>query len=216
VGARTLKGEHNPLQWSYDQIAEEYAQRIYGELEHKPLDRALLDYMAEALRGEGTVADIGCGPGHVGRYLADRGVRVVGIDLSAEMVRLATELNPGMTFQQGTMLDLGEKDAAWAGIVAFYSIVHIAEAELRRVFREFHRVLTPGGMVLIAFHEGTENVHRDEWWGYQVDVDTYFYEREPIERLLEEAGFVVEAHLERRPNEEFEYPSRRAYVFARK
>jgi SAM-dependent methyltransferase len=211
-----MNSDQNTLRQSYDRIAEEYAQRIYGELEHKPLDRALLRSMAEALRGEGTVADIGCGPGHVGRYLADLGVEVVGIDLSAEMVRLATELNPGMTFRQGTMLHLEADNGAWAGIVAFYSIIHVGATALPRVFREFHRVLTPGGLALIAFHEGTKHVHLDEWWGYQVNVNTYFYGREPVERLLEEAGFVVEAHLERRPNEDVEYPSRRAYIFARK
>ena len=61
-------------QTSYDRIADEYARQIYGELAGKPLDRAILDRFAERLRGRGAVCDMGCGPGQIGRYLADRGL----------------------------------------------------------------------------------------------------------------------------------------------
>jgi SAM-dependent methyltransferase len=208
--------EANVLAASYDRIAEEYARRIYDELAHKPFDRALLNYTVESVGTTGTVADIGCGPGHVGRYLWDRGVPTVGIDLSAQMVRLATELNPGMTFHQGTMLDLSAYRDAWAGIVAFYSIIHIPLQELPQVFREFRAALIPGGLLLLAFHLGEQHVHLDDWWGHQVDVDTYFQDPATVERLLGETGFVVEGSVQRLPLPDVEYPSKRAYLFARK
>jgi hypothetical protein len=39
--------------------------------------------------------------------------------------------------------------------------------------------------------------------------------RDAVERVIEQAGFTVLAHLERQPNEAVEYPSRRAYILAR-
>src|SRR5262245_41617841 len=87
----------------YDEIADAYLRRIAGELAQKPLDRHLLNRFAESLRGEGLVADVGCGPGHVARYLQDQGVETVGIDLSPEMVRLARDGNPGLDFRVGDM-----------------------------------------------------------------------------------------------------------------
>jgi hypothetical protein len=57
---------HQDLRRDYDAVAGEYARRIAGELEGKPLDRALLDAFAEQVRPHGPVADLGCGPGHVG------------------------------------------------------------------------------------------------------------------------------------------------------
>ena len=60
-------------QAGYDAVAEEYAERFFDELAAKPLDRALLDCLAELTRGLGVVADIGCGPGQIARYLADHG-----------------------------------------------------------------------------------------------------------------------------------------------
>jgi len=54
---------------SYDRVSDEYVQRIYHELEHKPLDRQLLDRFAASVRDIGLACDMGCGPVHVARYL---------------------------------------------------------------------------------------------------------------------------------------------------
>src|SRR5579872_4017827 len=110
---------------SYDAVAEEYAARFQHELDHKPFDRALLNAFAEVLQGKGIVADIGCGPGHLARHLHDRGLPTIGIDLSPGMIATSRRLNPGLSYQVGNMLALDAPDGAWAGIVAFYSIIHI-------------------------------------------------------------------------------------------
>lgn len=64
------------IQTSYDRLAAPYAEHIAGELAGKPLDRQLLDCVADEVRGAGLACDLGCGPGHVGRYLHDRGVEI--------------------------------------------------------------------------------------------------------------------------------------------
>jgi SAM-dependent methyltransferase len=212
MGAETTAA----LRASYDRVTEEYAAQFFGELAAKPLDRALLDAFAELARGQGVVADLGCGPGQIGRYLHDRGLPVVGIDLSPAMVAAAQRLSPAIPFQQGSMLALDAEDAAWAAIVAFYSIIHIPPDELPRAFAEFARVLRPGGHALLAFHIGHERVHRDEWWGHNVSLDFQFYAPEQLEHLLTAAGFTIEARLVRRPYEPVEHPSQRGYLLARK
>jgi SAM-dependent methyltransferase len=103
------------LQRSYDRVTPEYAARFFDELAHKPLDRALLDCFAEQVPRSGPVADVGCGPGQIGRYLLGRGLRVVGVDLSPAMVALAAQLTPEIPFRQGNMLALDVPDGAWAG-----------------------------------------------------------------------------------------------------
>ena len=206
----------NELRDSYDQVAEEYVARIFHELEHKPLDRELLDRFAEEVRGLGPACDMGCGPGHIARYLYQRGVKVLGIDLSPRMVELARELTPGIEFHQGNMSSLPVDDEAWGGIAAFYSIIHIPREAVIHVLQEFRRVLRPNGLLLLAFHQGQEIVHLDELWGKKVSLDFIFFQRSEMETYLRVAGFEIEDSIERPPYDGVEVQTHRAYIFARR
>jgi trans-aconitate methyltransferase len=86
---------------SYDRLADEYARRMFNELQHKPFDRELLGRFAAEVAGHGEVCDMGCGPGHVARYLRDAGAKVFGLDLSPRMLEEARRLNPDISFQEG-------------------------------------------------------------------------------------------------------------------
>ncbi len=204
------------LQNSYDEVAEEYVARIFHALEHKPRDRELLDRFAAMVRNSGPVCDLGCGPGHVTRYLSERSVNVFGIDLSSRMVEQARQLNPGIEFKQGNMLSLEVENGAWGGIVAFYSLIHIPHEKMILALHELKRVLRPNGLLLLSFHLGQEIMHRDELWGKKVSMDFIFFECHEMEGYLKSAGFEIEDLFERPPYEGVEYQSRRAYIFARK
>jgi len=204
------------LRDSYDEVAEEYVTRIFHELEHKPLDRTLLDRFAAEVRGVGPVCDIGCGPGQPARYLHERGVQALGIDLSLGMVEQARQLNPGIEFRQGNMAALDVPDDSWGGIVAFYSIIHIPHTEVVSVLREFQRVLRPGGLLLLAFHQGQEVIHLDEWWGKRVVLDFVFFQRSEMEDYVRAACFEIEDTIERPPYKDVEAQTQRVYIFARK
>lgn len=202
---------------SYDQIADDYARELFGELQHKPFDRELLDRLAAKTAGRGQVCDMGCGPGQIARYLHGAGAEVFGLDLSPRMVERARRLNPGVSFREGNMLALDLPDATLAGIAAFYAIVNIPEESLPSVFREMHRVLAPDGLLLMAFHLGDEVIQEEELWGKRVSMDFFFFQALSIRQKLEAVGFVVEEIVERGPYApEVEYQSRRAYIFARK
>jgi SAM-dependent methyltransferase len=204
------------VQTSYDLVADEYTRRMFEELEHKPLDRQLLDRFAASVQAIGPACDMGCGPGHVARYLSERGVQVIGVDLSPAMVSCAQRLNPGIEFKQGDMRSLDIADGAWGGIAAFYSIIHIPRPEVVEVLREFKRVLRPGGLLLLALHIGEDVLHLDEWWGQQVSVDFHFFRPEEMVGFLRTAGFQVGEVVEREPYPGVEHQSRRAYIFAEK
>ena len=77
------------LQSSYDRVAEDYAEHFLDELERKPFDRKMLDWLAEKVGELGIICDMGCGPGQVARYLYEHGAKVCGVDLSAGMIERA-------------------------------------------------------------------------------------------------------------------------------
>jgi len=208
----------NDVQSSYDRLADEYARRIYDELQHKPMDRQLLNRFAESVRDVGVACDLGCGPGHIARYLHDYGIQVCGVDLSLGMIEQARQLNPGIEFSQDDMRALTIADNTWAGIAAFYSIVNLPPGDVVQALREMARVLRPGGRVLLSFHIGEDTSHVEEdLWGYGVSLAITFFRPTTIAGYMRSTGFEIEEIVERDPYApDVEYQSRRAYIFARK
>lgn len=204
------------LSASYDELAAEYTRRVARELDHKPLDCELLDRFAATFGAGDTVCDIGCGPGHVARYLHERGVQVIGVDLSPGMVEQARLLNPDLEIRQGDMLSLDVDDGSWAGIVLFYSIIHVPRSDVVRALRELERCLLPGGRLFVSFHIGDEVLHLDELWNHPVCMDFILFRTDEMLGYLDSAGFDIEELVERDPYPDVEYQSRRAYIVARK
>lgn len=202
---------------NYDRLAAPYAEHLFHELDNKLLDRALLDQFAEQTAAVGPVCDMGCGPGHVARYLHDRGCKVFGLDLSPRMIDEARRLNPGIPFREGDLFALDLAANSLAGITAFYAIVNIPAASLPQVFRELARVLAPNGLLLLAFHIGDDTIPVTELWGQPVSMDFFLFEPSAIRPQLESAGLHIEQTVERDPYPPgVEHQTRRAYIFARK
>lgn len=114
------------------------------------------------------------------------------------------------------MLALDLPDQSLAGIATMYGIVNLPGYSLPTAFREMWRVLKPGGLLLMSFHIGDQEVAVPELWGNPVTMPFYFLDPAKIRRMLEETGFDIEETVERDPYPDIEFQSRRAYVFARK
>jgi SAM-dependent methyltransferase len=206
----------NDTQSSYDKVAETYAERFHNELSHKAFDRKMLEWLIERV-GDGLICDMGCGPGQVAAYLHSKGANAMGIDLSPQMVEAAKRLFPAIPFQQGNMLSLEDlKDETFAGIAAFYCIIHIAPQQAVKALRELGRTLKTNGWLLLTYHVGDEVRHFDNWMEQPVNLDFRFYQTTAVKAYLQEAGFALEEVIEREAYPEIEAQTRRAYLFARK
>lgn len=204
--------ESERVRRSYDSVADEYASRIFGELAHKPFDRRLLRSFAASVRGRGTVCDLGCGPGHVTRYLHQLDVDAFGLDLSPKMVEVARTLNPGVDFVQGDFTSLRFEPDSWAGAVAFYSLIHLGARGLPAALAEIRRVLRGGAPFIAAFHEGEDVLHLDTWWERRVDLDFRFVTRPAVVDALRSVGFAIDTVASRAPYADQEHPSQRLYA----
>ncbi|GAA3659443.1 class I SAM-dependent methyltransferase [Nonomuraea antimicrobica] len=204
---------------AYDTVAADYAELLRDELDTKPFDRAMLAAFAELVRapGAGEVADLGCGPGRVTAHLRSLGVPAFGIDLSPEMVAVARRSHPDLRFEVGSMTGLELADGAVGGAVAWYSTVHTPPELLPTVFAEIHRVLAPGGHLLMAFKVGDQRRHLDRGYGHELSLDVYWNPPEQIAELLGKAGLVMDAQLIREPDEsERPRSGRQAFFLAHK
>jgi SAM-dependent methyltransferase len=198
----------------YDAIAGPYAAHIAGELAGKPFDRAWLDAFAARWAGRGTVADVGCGPGHVAAHLAARGVDVLGLDVSPGMVAEARRLHPGLRFERADMLRLGAWPERFAAAVAFYALVHFDDAALARALASIRAALLPGGELLAAVHLGEGWLRPGAMWGVPVSLEFRLFGEGELETAISAAGFAVVETATRDPYPGAEYPSQRLYARA--
>ncbi|MDT0347630.1 class I SAM-dependent DNA methyltransferase [Streptomyces litchfieldiae] len=183
---------------SYDTVATSYAETVRDLLDQTPYERATLALFADLVRtaGGGPVADVGCGPGRITAHLSQLGVDTFGIDLSPAMIEVARREHPDLRFEVGSMTDLDLADASIAGLVAWYSLIHIPDDEIGPVLAHFRRVLRPGGPLLLGFHVGDESRLITQGYGGH-PMKVHVHRRRPgrVAAWLDEAGFTVEAQM---------------------
>src|SRR5215203_5424783 len=94
------------MQNSYDQIAEQWHKNFRGQLY---VDRILgyVDKILDGLPPQAKVLDLGCGTGNpIAKHLVECGFRVVGVDQSKELIKIAKTVVPEVVLIHGDMVDI--------------------------------------------------------------------------------------------------------------
>lgn len=180
---------------SYNNIADSYADLTRRLLDETPEERAVLASFADLVRaqGAGPVVDVGCGTGRITAHLSQLGVDVFGIDLSPAMIEVARRDHPGLRFDLGCMTNLALADASMAGLLAWYSLIHVPDDAIRSVFTHFQRVLRPGGPLLLGFHVGDESrLLTQGYGGRPMNLSVHRRQHSQMHAWLEGAGFVID------------------------
>ena len=178
---------------SYDAIARAYLER---KRDH-PLDgylRDLLDRFCQLLPAQARVADLGCGHGFEVRALLDRGMRPVGIDLSAGMLACAAELVPGRLVR-ADLRRLPFPEATLDGVWSVHALLHVPAEELPGVLAGVHRALRPGGVAALSLagHREGEGERREEVAYWPGRYRTFVHWRpERLRELAQQVGLAVD------------------------
>lgn len=197
------------MRLAYDTVASDYAARMPDTRAEAPLDLTMIDALVEAVRaGSGSgpgddplVLDAGCGAGRMSRYLADRGCRIVGVDLSPGMIAMARRDHRGLPFTVGSLTGLPFPDGRFAGVLLWYSTIHTPPDGQGRVFAEAARVLRPGGHLLVGFQagHGTRDVAATyRRFGHEIMLERHLFTADQVADWMEAAGLREVCRLVRR------------------
>ncbi len=174
----------------FDRIASRYDD-WYRTKTGRYVDRTEKWLVFSMLRTKsGKALDLGCGTGNYTLELERRGFDVIGLDASEGMLKIAR--SKGLNCIKGNAYSLPFPDETFDLVlsVTMFEFIHGPE----RVLREIHRVLKPGGEVLIGTMNG-----KSSWFLFKrlksLFVETAyryarFYTPGELEELLRKVGFI--------------------------
>lgn len=177
---------------TYDQVAKEYLVRRVSE--DKNVMQLTLDRFISILQPGAKVLDVGCGSGADANYLMSKGFKVVGIDLSENMLKLAKKIAPKAKFLKMDLRFIDFKDQTFDGVWASASLLHIPKNEITGVIVRINKILKQNGILFVALKKGTgENFVTNMGEGNLPGAKRYFayYSPEEISGLLENNGFKI-------------------------
>jgi SAM-dependent methyltransferase len=172
----------------YDDVATIYAEgRSLGGAEREALGSFL-----DSISADSRVFDAGCGQGEpVLRELTRQSQEAIGLDFSAEQLRLAASNAPGARLLRGDMTRLPLAEGSLDAVLAYHSLIHVPADEHQAVVDEFARVLRSGGLLLVS--EGPEEWEgtNPDWLDAGSEMQWYIAGAEQTRAQLEAAGFQI-------------------------
>jgi ubiquinone/menaquinone biosynthesis C-methylase UbiE len=187
---------------AYGVIAERYIE-LFGSSAQVHVDDLALISRQLSIR-PGTVLDVGCGPGHLTAHLCSLHVDATGIDLVPEFIDHARATHPDGRYALGSMHRLPVRDRSVAGILAWYSLIHVPPGDLDGVLAELRRATAPAGTLVAGFVDGDEVAAFE----HQV-VTAYNWPVDEFSARLRQAGFT---EVERRLRPGVAEPGRRPHA----
>ena len=115
-------------------------------------DRAIIEPWAKTVSGP--ILDVGAGTGRWTGHLTNLGYDVTGVEPAKRLVTVARQVHPEAHFRVGSIADLTHPQHRWAGILAWYSIIHMGPEELPSALTTLRDALTDDGTMLLSFFWG--------------------------------------------------------------
>jgi SAM-dependent methyltransferase len=175
---------------AYSRLAGQYIE-LLGSVEQVHSED--LAFIARHLgQVPGPVLDLGCGPGHLTGCLHSLGADVAGVDLVPEFVAHARSEHPSVRFEIGSLLDLGRADGSVAGVLAWFSLIHLEPGDLDDALAAIRRPLVSGGLLVVGMFEGATV----ESFEHKV-LPAHRWPADELVRRLTRSGFAVVERLHR-------------------
>jgi len=189
---------------AWDNLADRYDERSGDTNEFSEVFRTFLEKLPEG----GRVLDLGCGTGlPYAKHLVEEGFDVLGIDLSEEMVRVASSNVPEAAFAQLSMTEIDYIEE-FNGVISSFSMLLLSPGLFKETASRIHSALVDGGYFYLSLNEpvGEQDDPDSDVYVNIMGQDMYSraYTVEEIEGVFQPLGFKpVSFNREVQVSEEF-------------
>lgn len=172
---------------TWNNIASIYEQKFMN----LNLYDASYDYICHSIaKTNANILDVGCGPGNISKYLLSKrpDFKILGIDVSPNMIEIARVQNPTATFE---VMDCRKPETItdnYDGIIAGFYIPYLSDEEVRQFFSWAQSKLSEGGLIYLSFVEGHPD-NSDFKSGSGGRVFFNYYESDHLLKYLKSFGF---------------------------
>ncbi len=175
---------------TYNSIAQSYMKATHNLCPWRDFE-----VFCQSVVPEGLILDAGCAWGRDCQAFAERGFAVIGIDLSAEMIKLARHYTPTCDFIHGDFRSIPIDDGSVDGIWCCASLLHLERFQVPFALTEFKRILKIGATCCILLKKGTwEGIVKQGLSRGKPRYFTYFLQEELHEQCISTGFTILEEH----------------------
>jgi SAM-dependent methyltransferase len=175
----------------FNKRAELYQQKFMDVSMYEPS----LDIFCQLLKNlVPSVLDVACGPGNITRYLLSvkPELRILGIDLAPEMIRLANENNPEADFRVQDAKAILDLPGRYDGIVSGFCFPYFSKEEVETWIQKASDLLLPGGLLYISTMEDSYEKSGPVLSSAGDEMFMHFHEESHLTQCLTDQNLAIE------------------------
>ncbi len=174
-------------------LKKHYSITYYRERNH------LDPYLSEAIKmfiikyNLKKIIDVGCGAGHLVKYLNNQGCYTVGCDPITQAVKMAHKINPSNKIIQASANNLPFSEESFDLITAISLIEHLEEPDVELFFHSAYNILRPGGFIFLItpnYFSPFRLILGKKWFGYKDPTHITFFNPLQLKNMLGNSKFV--------------------------
>ena len=154
-----------------------------------------LNVFIENLKNQkASILDIGCGPGNIMRYLLKRnpGYKLMGTDLSPNMLKIAKKNNPSASFRLLDNRKIKEIEENFDGVICSFCIPYLNKKEVLCLLNDTYELLRPNGIFYLSTMKAPHSMSGYVGSSYRKELlYTWYYETDFLTESIENKGFKI-------------------------
>jgi cyclopropane fatty-acyl-phospholipid synthase-like methyltransferase len=178
-------------------IYNRYVKEYVSKFMNLSLYKDTFNYIIDNVPLNGSVLELGCGPGNVIKYLKSKrtDLNIFGIDIAPEMIKEAERQNPDSRFEVMDIKDAYNIKEKFDAVIAAFCLPYLSYNDVPLLFANLDKLTKENSILYLSCMEGARERSGFEKTSFTGDNELYinYYERSELERLIKNHHFEIEA-----------------------